>query len=262
MNRVFINIGSIKIYWYSITMLLAILVGTYLSIRESKNHKMESFINDLIFKMIISGIIGARIYYVIFNFQLYKNDILSVFKIWEGGLAIYGAIIGGLIIIIYNCIKERKKILEVTDIFIPGLIIAQSIGRWGNFFNGEAHGPVTTLEYLQKINIPKFIINGMNINGIYYEPTFLYESLWCLIGFLILIIIRKKMSSKYGNITFIYFIWYGIGRFFIEGIRTDSLYLGNIRISQLVSILIIIIGTFGLIYNKQVRREKNEKKLL
>ena len=246
MNRVLFSIGNITIYWYSVTMLIAVLTAIYLSIKESKKVNMYNHIEDIIFPTIICGIVGARLYYVIFNFSLYKNDILSIFKIWEGGIAIYGGVIGGLLAIIYKCKKNKQSLIKTTDIIVPGLILAQSIGRWGNFFNGEAHGTKVSLEFLKSIHLPNFIIKGMHINGVYYHPTFLYESLWCLLGFIILLIIRKITKRKEG-LTYIYLIWYGIGRFIIEGYRTDSLYLRTIRISQLVSILIIIIGLFGLI---------------
>lgn len=257
MNRIFITIGPITIYWYSITMLFAVLAGIILAIKESKKVGMNSYIENLITSTIIFGIIGARLYYVIFNFESYKNDLLAIFKIWEGGIAIYGALIGGLIAIIYHTKKNKQNLIKTTDIIAPGLILAQAIGRWGNFFNSEAHGTKVTLEFLQKLNIPNFIIEGMHINGTYYHPTFLYESLWCFLGFIILIIIRKLSKRKKGLMTYIYFIWYGIGRYIIEGLRTDSLYLGSIRISQLVSLILILIGLIGIIielFNK--RKEK------
>lgn len=250
MNRVFISIGNIKIYWYSIMILLGVIVGIYVSLKESKKNNLRECFENLIFAVLLSGIIGARLYYVIFNFSAYKNDILSIFKIWEGGLAIYGGIIGGLLAIIYNAKKNKQSIITITDIFTPGLIIAQAIGRWGNFFNQEAHGGIVTYAFLKKIHIPKFIINGMYIDGTYYHPTFFYESLWCLLGFIILLIIRKLTNRKKGIVTYSYFIWYGIGRFFIEGLRTDSLYLGPFRISQVVSLIIIIIGIMGIIREK------------
>ena len=146
------------------------------------------------------------------NFDNYKYDILSIFKIWEGGIAIYGAIIGGFLAIVYLARKREQSIIKTTDIIVPGLILAQSIGRWGNFFNGEAHGEEVSLEFLQKIHLPSFIIEGMHIDGTYYHPTFLYESIWCLLGFIILIIIRKLTKRKDGIMTCSYFIWYGIGR--------------------------------------------------
>ena len=258
MNRIMLEIGPITIYWYSVTMLLAVLTGIYLSIKESKKQKMYSYLSDLITYLIIFGIIGARLYYVIFNFENYKNDLLSIFKIWEGGIAIYGAIIGGLIAIIYLAKKRNQSIIKTTDIIVPGLLLAQSIGRWGNFFNQEAHGGMVNVTFLESIHIPKFIINGMYINGNYYHPTFLYESVWCLLGFIILIIIRKLTQRKKGIMTYSYFIWYGIGRLFIEGLRTDSLYIGNYRISQIVSLVLIIIGIIGIIKNT-MKGKKNER---
>lgn len=260
MDNTLLEIGGITIYWYSVTMLLAVLTGIYLATRESKKQGMSSFISDLITYTIIFGIIGARIYYVIFNFDSYKDNILSIFKIWEGGIAIYGAIIGGFIAIVYLAKKRRQDIIKTTDIIVPGLLLAQSIGRWGNFFNQEAHGGIVTYEFLKSLQIPKFIIDGMYINGNYYHPTFLYESLWCLLGFIILIIIRKITQRKKGIMTYGYFIWYGLGRIFVEGLRTDSLYIGNYRVSQLVSLFLIITGIIGIIIAIK-KGNKNERKL-
>lgn len=248
MNRVLFSIGPITIYWYSITMLLAVLIGIYLSLRESKKQGIYAFISDAITYAIIFGIIGARLYYVIFNFHEYQKDLLSIFKIWEGGIAIYGAIIGGLLAIIYLARKKKVSIITATDVIAPNLLIAQAIGRWGNFFNQEAHGGIVSLEFLQSLHLPNFIISGMYINGNYYHPTFLYESIWCLLGFIVLIIIRKLTNRKKGLMTCSYFIWYGVGRFIIEGLRTDSLYLGSLRISQIVSLILIVLGLFGIIF--------------
>ena len=217
-----------------------------------------SFISDLITYAIIFGIIGARIYYVIFNFDAYKHDLISIFKIWEGGIAIYGAIIGGFIAIVYLARKKQQSIIKTTDIIVPGLLLSQSIGRWGNFFNQEAHGGIVSLEFLKSLHLPKFIIDGMYINENYYHPTFLYESIWCLLGFMILVIIRKLTKRKKGIITYSYFIWYGLGRLFIEGLRTDSLYIGNYRVSQLVSLILIIVGITGIIISI-VKGKKNER---
>ena len=134
---------------------------------------------------------------------------------------------------------------------VVSLILGQAIGRWGNFMNSEAYGPVTTLETLKNLHIPQFIIDGMHINGNYYHPTFLYESLWCLIGFLILLFMKKSRAFKKGTTFSTYLIWYGIGRFLIESLRQDSLYFGTLRIAQLVSILGIIIGVIILIRNRE-----------
>lgn len=257
MDRVLFSIGPITIYWYSVMILLAILSGIYFIKREAKIMKMDKYIDDLIFYTIIMGIIGARIYYVIFSFDNYKDDLLSIFKIWEGGIAIYGAIIAGFLTIVYYAKKNKLSVIKITDIAVPGVILAQAIGRWGNFFNQEAHGMETTLVFLKKLHLPKFIIEGMHIGGVYYHPTFLYESLWCLLGFIILLIVRKYTKSRKGIVTFSYFIWYGIGRFMIEGLRTDSLYIGSIRVSQLVSIILIIIGIIGIIIN--IKRKEVKK---
>lgn len=253
MNRTILSVGSFHIYWYSVLIALGIIIGLYLLIKEAQKQNIsKDIIIDIAFYTIIWGIIGARIYYVLFNIKPYLSNPLSILYIWEGGLAIYGGIIGGFITIIYQTKKQNIKISKLTDMIVPSLILAQAIGRWGNFFNQEAHGSIVSLEFLKKMHLPNFIIKGMYINGNYYHPTFLYESLWCLLGFILLIIVRKKYTKrKDGTLTYIYLIWYGIGRFFIESIRTDSLYLGIFRISQIVSIIIIIIGIIGIIYNRR-----------
>jgi len=248
MNKVFFSVGPINIYWYSVLIIISVLIGYYFSIKEAeKNGLKKKFIADLVIYLVIIAILGARLYYVIFNFDIYKNNLVDIFKIWEGGLAIYGAVISSIIFIIYYSKKKEKNSLLVLDTLTSYLILGQAIGRWGNFFNSEAHGSITTLAHLKKLHLPKFIIKGMYINGNYYIPTFLYESIWCIIGFIILLIIRKKDKYNHpGILLFTYFIWYGIGRFLIEGLRTDSLYFFGIRISQVVSIILIIIGIIGL----------------
>ncbi len=253
MNRVFFSIGPITVYWYSILIMISVLIGYYFSLRESeKNGLQKKFISDLVFYLVIVAILGARIYYVIFNFDVFRDRLLDILKIWEGGLAIYGAIIFSIIFIIYYSKKKDKNSLLVLDTLTPYLILGQAIGRWGNFFNSEAHGSSTSLEYLQKLHLPKFIIKGMYINGNYYIPTFLYESIWCCIGFIILLFIRKKDKYDHpGILLFTYFIWYGIGRFLIEGLRTDSLYFFSLRVSQIVSIILILIGLIGIIKIKK-----------
>lgn len=248
MNPVLIDLGFIKIYWYSIMILLGLFIGGSLIIKESKRFKIpENYMINLILYTIVFGIIGARLYYVIFNWSYYSNNIIDIFKVWEGGLAIHGGLIFGLITIIIYTKKYGIKPFRMLDIVVVGLIIGQSIGRWGNFFNGEAHGGATTLEFLQSLMLPNFIINGMNIHGVYYHPTFLYESLWCLIGFIILLIFRKRKYNKIGQTTGLYLVWYGIGRFFIESMRTDSLMLGNLKMAQIVSILFVVIGIIIII---------------
>ena len=159
-------------------------------------------------------------------------------------MAIHGGIIAGLIVLIIYTKKYKVNTLKILDISVVGVIIAQAIGRWGNFFNQEAFGQVTSRKILSSQNIPNFIIDGMYIDGNYYQPTFLYESVWNAIGFIIMLFIRRKKSTKVGELTGFYLIWYSIGRIFIESFRSDSLMLGNIRIAQLISIILIVIGIF------------------
>lgn len=253
MNRVFISIGSINIYWYSIFIIIAIILGYILTIKEAKRQNIsQKIIENLLFYMIIVAIIGARIYYVIFNLKEF-NSLTDILAIYNGGLAIYGGIIASIIFIYFYSKKHKINFLQILNLLAPALILGQAIGRWGNFFNQEAYGSIVTYEYLNNLHIPKFIINSMYIDGSYHHPTFLYESILCFLGFIILIILRKKKSK---NITFVYLIYYGIIRFFIEGLRTDSLYLFNFRISQIVSILFILIGISGIIYNNFRRQKK------
>ena len=185
-----IDLGIISIHWYSILLFIAILIGSNLAIKEAKKHGFEEdFMVNLLFLGVIIGILGARIYYVIFNFNYYKDNLIEIFKVWNGGLAIHGGIIAGFITIATICYKKKVNLLKILDYLVVGLVIAQAIGRWGNFFNGEAHGAITSLSYLESLHLPQFIIDGMYINGSYYTPTFLYESIWCLIGFIIMIIL-------------------------------------------------------------------------
>lgn len=252
MSPIIINFGFIEIRWYSFLILLAFLVGMFLVKREAiKVNEDQNFIINLCFYLVIISIIGARIYYVIFEFDQYRDNLIDIFKIWNGGLAIHGGIIAGLIFSFYYCHKYGKNILKITDIIAPALILGQCIGRWGNFFNGEAFGPATTLEFLRHLHLPQFIIDGMyiRVNGVYnyFQPTFLYESLLCLIGFIIIIFIRRLKKIKIGQITGFYFIFYGVIRFFIESLRQDSLMFLNLKVAQLVSLLMIITGIILII---------------
>ena len=238
-----IDLGFISIHIYSVCILIGILVAFNLIVRESKKHgfKEEDIVN-LVFYAIIFGIIGARLYYCSFNLDYYITSPIKILKVWEGGLAIHGGIIGGVVSTVIYSKKKNINLVMVLDFMVVGLICAQAIGRWGNFFNGEAHGPITTLSYLESLYLPKFIIKGMYIDGNYYIPTFLYESIWCFLGFVIMIILRGKRFMKFGYLTGFYLVWYGAFRFFIEGMRTDSLMLGSFRVAQIVSVIMIIIG--------------------
>ena len=255
MNKVLLDLGFIEIRWYSFFIFLAIVTACFFIFREAKKKNMEEEkLIDLIFYGLIFGILGARIYYVLFNLSYYLKNPLEIFQIWNGGLAIHGGIIAGLIVIWHYTKKHKINMNLLIDMFVPGLIIGQAIGRWGNFFNQEAFGRIVELTTLKNMHLPKFIINGMYINGAYREPTFFYESILCLIGFIILMIIRKTKKNKTGQLSAIYLIWYGIIRLIIESLRSDSLMLGPIKVAQLVSITFIIIGIIVFIKSKNSKK--------
>ncbi len=247
MNPIALQIGPFSIKWYSLMILLGVIVGISLLLKEGKKYNYpKDFLFNLCFWAIIFGFIGARIYYVLFNFDIYKNDPISIFKIWEGGLAIHGGLIAGFITMYLYCKKYNVRLLKITDMAVPGILLAQSIGRWGNFFNMEAHGGAVLRSTLESFHIPEFIINGMNINGVYYHPTFFYESLWCLLGFIILALLKHYKYLKVGSLTFSYLCFYSVGRFVIEALRTDSLMIGGFKVAQILSIILFIIGIIGL----------------
>ena len=255
MNPILIEIGNIRIYWYSVMILLGVLLGSYIVLKESKRFNIsKSKISDMLFYTIVVGIIGARLYYVLFNLDYYTNYPIDILKVWEGGLAIHGGIIAGILYLIYYTRKNGFNFLQITDICTPGLLIGQAIGRWGNFFNSEAHGPLTTLEHLKELHLPNFIIEGMHIDGNYYIPTFFYESLICLIGLIVVLIIRRTKLIKIGQITGFYLIWYGIARYIIEAYRTDSLMINSLKQAQIISIIMIALGV--LIILLSIKKEK------
>lgn len=249
MNRVAIDLGFIQIYWYSICIMVGMAIGMWLVLREAKRrHINEDLMTSLIFNTVIIGIIGARLYYVVFEWSYYSKHILEIFEIWNGGLAIHGAIITGVLYVLYFTKKHKVSTLKIMDICAVGLIIGQTIGRWGNFFNGEAYGPIVEKSFLENLHLPKFIIDGMYINGAYHEPTFLYESLWNLIGFGLMFIFRRFKYLKEGQITGFYLMWYSLGRFAVESLRTDSLMLGTFKVAQIVSIVMFLFGFFLIIH--------------
>lgn len=250
MDRVALELGPIQIYWYSIFIFLGLLTASILIFKEARKRNIdEDFLINLIFNTIIIGLIGARVYYVLFNIPYYTSNPIEILAVWNGGLAIHGGIFAAVAFILIYCKKKNINILQLLDIIVVGLIIAQAIGRWGNFFNSEAYGQVTTYAELKAQQIPTFIINGMYILGEYRQPTFFYESTWCFAGFLAMLIIRKYKYLKRGQLTGFYLFWYGLGRLLIESLRTDSLMLGPIKIAQVVSIVFIITGIVLFFYN-------------
>lgn len=258
MNPVMFSLFGLEIKWYSFLILLGILLGILLVKKEAKKFNIPlNTIFDICFYAIIFGILGARLYYVLFNISYYKYNLLEIVAIWNGGLAIHGGLLAGTITIYLYTKKKNINFLRILDIATPAIILAQGIGRWGNFFNSEAHGFATTYTRLKELCIPEFIINGMKIGGVYYLPTFYFEFLWCIFGFLVLIVIRKKKYVKVGATTCIYLMWYSLGRFFIEAWRTDSLMLGGFKVAQIISVVLFIGAFIYLFYLKRTGKYEN-----
>lgn len=244
------NLGPLSVRWYGIIIAVGILLGYFVAQRalvKARLHK--DTLVDIIFYSALFGFIAARIYFVIFQWPYYAENPGEIIKIWHGGIAIHGGLIGGFIAGVIVCKVKNLNPFQIGDIVAPSIILAQGIGRWGNFMNHEAHGGPVSRAFLEQLHLPNFIIENMYINGQYYHPTFLYESIWDVAGFIILVNIRKHL--KLGETFFLYLTWYSIGRFFIEGLRTDSLMLtSNIRVAQLVSILLILISISLIVYRR------------
>lgn len=259
MSPILFKLGTFEIRYYSIFILIGVIIGYLLINSEAKRFQYKKeFIFNMMFWAIIFGILGARLYYVIFNFDYYMNNLSEIYKIWNGGLAIHGGIITGALTIIIYCKKYNVKFGKILDIFVPALIFAQALGRWGNFFNGEAYGSIVSYQFLARLKIiPQFVIDNMYINGAYHLPMFYFESLWCLIGFIIMLIIRRRKYIKRGQIAGFYMIWYGFARFIIETYRTDALLFGDIKIAKVVSIIMFVIGVITeLIQSRKPKLEE------
>lgn len=258
MNPVAFSIFGFGIRYYSLFILGAVLLSYFLITKEAKKFDVDKdFIFNMFFWSIIIGIFGARLYYVLFSWDYYGGNFKEIFKIYNGGLAIHGGILAGLITVYIYTRKHKFRFLKALDMIAPYLILSQSIGRWGNFFNSEAYGMAVSRETLENLLIPNFIIKGMHINGLYYFPTFFYESILCFLGFIILYNFRKRKSTKVGQTTALYLIFYGIIRFFIEALRTDSLIFVGLKAAQLVSIIMIIAGIYLLIKSRKKSRRKD-----
>lgn len=244
------NLGPLSVRWYGIIIAVGILLGYFVAQRALvKAGLHKDTLVDIIFYSALFGFIVARIYFVIFQWPYYAENPGEIIKIWHGGIAIHGGLIGGFIAGVIVCKVKNLNPFQIGDIVAPSIILAQGIGRWGNFMNHEAHGGPVSRAFLEQLHLPNFIIENMYINGQYYHPTFLYESIWDVAVFIILVNIRKHL--KLGETFFLYLTWYSIGRFFIEGLRTDSLMLtSNIRVAQLVSILLILISISLIVYRR------------
>lgn len=245
-----VKFHNISIYWYAVFIVLAFVVGIVLCKKDDGkyNIKFENVL-ELSIIMIPVALICARIYFILFKLEYYIQNPSEILDIRNGGLAIYGGIIGAIITIIVYCKKKNMSILDMLDYIVPYLALGQAIGRWGNFFNIEAYG--TETNNIFRMGIIK------NSEFIEVHPTFLYESIGCLLIFILIYLLRNKRSYK-GQLTYIYLALYGFIRAIIEGLRTDSLMLGNFRVSQILSILLCVVFSIVLIY-KRIREVKFKK---
>ena len=273
-----VSLGPVHIHWYGVIMGSAVLIGLWIAILEGRRHGLDSeLFLDMMIWVIPAAIVGARLYYVAFEWEYYMQHPADIIAVWKGGLAIHGGLIGALVAGSFFVKKRGVPFLQMADIVSPSIILGQAIGRWGNFINQEAHGGPVSRQFLEDLHLPGWIIEQMNIGGLFYHPTFLYESLWNLVGLLLLLGLRR-LNPRRGEIFFAYLIWYSLGRFFIEGLRTDSLTFdgptwlstllnglwspmtvlfepgmmadGNIRIAQLVSLSLVLLGLGLFLYRR------------
>jgi phosphatidylglycerol:prolipoprotein diacylglycerol transferase len=254
-NPIAFEIGSYSIRWYGLLISVALGLGTYLAYKEGARKGMDpEHVLNIVLLVAPVAIIGARIYYVLFTWEAYKDNIWEALAIWHGGLAIHGGLIAGVLVGYWYVKRHSLPFWKLADIMAPSIILGQAIGRWGNFFNQEAHGGPVSQEFIS--HFPKFIQEGMNIRGVYYHPTFLYESFWNILVFIFLLFLRRKKNIPAGTIFLSYFILYSVGRFFIEALRTDSLMIGSFRVAQLISVGFVLVAGAILYgrYKKQLPR--------
>jgi phosphatidylglycerol---prolipoprotein diacylglyceryl transferase len=245
-----IELGPLTIRWYGLLIASAVLIGVTLSQYLAKRRNVDpNLLGDLAIWLVIAAIPCARLYYVFFEWEQYAQRPQDIFAIWKGGIAIHGAILGGLLAALIFARLQKVSFWLLADLVVPSLILGQAIGRWGNFFNSEAFGRPTDLPW--KLYIPPQQRPPEYINFDYFHPTFLYESLWNLMVFAILMTLffrdlKRKPHLKVGTLVLVYMVAYSLGRFWIEGLRTDSLMIGPLRIAQVISLTEITLGVIGL----------------
>lgn len=243
MDSVAFKIFGIEVMWYGVLISLAVIIGTVLALRETKRQGVdENDFIDLLLYAIPIAIVGARLYYVIFNWNYYKDDLVQILNFRGGGLAIHGALISAVIVAVIFTRKRHIDFWKMADIAAPSIVLGQAIGRWGNYINQEAYGTPTDLPW------------GIMVNGVKVHPTFLYESIGDFSIFLFLLWYRRNREKVSGEVFLIYIMLYSLVRFFVEGLRTDSLMLGPIRVAQLVSVLGIVLSLYYLL---RKRKEKD-----
>jgi phosphatidylglycerol:prolipoprotein diacylglycerol transferase len=242
-NPIAFSLGPLEVHWYGVIIASAIFVAIFLSMREAKKRDIDGdHVIDMALWALPIAFIGARLYYVIFELEYYLQNPGEIIAIWNGGIAIYGGLIAGGLTVYWYTKKHGIPIWLMLDILAPNVLLAQAMGRWGNFINQEAHGGEVTRNFLENLYLPDFIIEQMGFNGVYYQPTFLYESLWSLAGFILIVLLRNRKSLlQRGEVALTYVLWYSLGRFFIEGLRTDSLWLVDwLRVSQALSLVLFV----------------------
>ena len=250
LNRVALSLGNIKIYWYGIIICLGIVLGFAVAyLRMKKIGVTGDDLADIALISVPSAIVGARLYYVLAELDSY-DSLYEMIAVWNGGLAIYGGVIGGVIAFTLVSRHKKKPLFKMYDCAAPGLILGQIIGRWGNFFNAEAYGIAESYDFFgARWDISSFSQSNplrMTIDGLTVHPTFLYESLWNLAGFVLMNVFFKKKAFD-GEVLLWYLTWYGLGRCLIEGLRGDSLYVGSIRVSQLLAFICFAAGLVAII---------------
>jgi len=269
LNPDFLEFGPITIQWYAVIIVAGIMVALWLATKEGVRLGFDSeLFSDLLIWVLPAAILGGRLYYVIFEWHRYTDGPWwGIFAVWEGGLAIHGALIAAVAISVLFAKRKEIPFWKLADVAAPSIIIGQAIGRWGNFMNQEAHGgPVSEFAYDTFLRfLPNFIENQMTIEGVLYHPTFLYEFLWNLLVFGFLLWFRRTNPYR-GEVFIHYTIWYSVGRFFIEGMRTDSLYMFGdmIRTAQFISVVIVVAGIAFMIYRRrsgQVKVRYNGQKV-
>lgn len=258
------DIGN-GVYWYGVLLAAGMLLGLYFCMHKAHRFGLTSDnVIDMILWAIPLCVLGSRIYYVVFYLDLYREpdgtlNFMKMLRIWDGGLAIYGTVIMGFLTALVFCRVKKIKLWAMTDCCVMGLLIGQAIGRWGNFMNREAFGEQTDIFCRMRLWLSPSAVDSVQYIDVH--PTFLYESLWNVIGLLLIYFVVTRRRRFDGENTCFYFIWYGIGRFWIEGLRTDSLYLFDwtlfgerIRVSQALSFVMVLVSLAVLYYNLKVRK--------
>ncbi len=285
LNPIAFSLGPIHVHWYGIIIGTGAVIGLLLAIQEGKRFGLNpDFFMDLLLIGAPSAIVGARIYYVAFEWNTYMQHPSEIYKIWHGGIAIYGALIAAVLVGVIYTRRKGYGFWRIADICAPGLLFGQMLGRWGNFMNQEAHGGVVNESFLRDtLHLPNFIVNQMLIDGQYYHPTFLYESMWSLVGIGVLLWLRRRKFMREGEVFMSYLIWYSFGRFYVEGVRTDSLVFAgpdwlasflktlwwpmhsfgwgameagkNIRISQLLAVVFILAAVAFIVIRRKTKAD-------